>query len=127
MAEGQKHNVLENIIFGIGLLLTLSVIGYLIFLMATTKMRLPDLQSSYKIEQSPQGQQLLHVKMWNKSGRSAENVNLEVWMKKDTLVQKRTIPFHFLPSQGQREVYVPMGKLSNPDSVRLEVLHYEIP
>src|SRR5687768_729221 len=81
-------NALEWIVFGFGLMVTLSVIGCLIYMMMNQKNSPPELEVSYERAASAAMPNRLQIKVKNKGYSTAEHVIVEAALiQKDSTVE----------------------------------------
>ena len=124
-----EKNWLEWAVFGVGLLLVLSTLGFLIYDGATSA---GDAPPALKVElgaPEQHGEQfIVPVTVTNEGGETAEGVTVEVALEREGREAERgEFAVAFLPRQGKREGFVTFR--TDPRTARLvpRVLGYEKP
>ncbi|MDX5483181.1 MAG: hypothetical protein LPK07_15990 [Hymenobacteraceae bacterium] len=124
-----EKNWLEWTVFGISLLLVLSIIGYLAYQTYTRKPSTPDLLVQVRPDPSDHAPTRYHVLLQNKGGATAEEVLVElVLMKGGEEVESAELQLPFVPQESKREGWVSFKNDPNQaDTITTRVVSYKKP
>lgn len=124
-----EKNWLEWVVFGVGALLVLSTLGFLVYDGATSAGEAPPALTVVTGTPEQKGEHfIVPVTVTNKGGQTAEGVTIEVTLERDGAEAERgEFAVAFLPRGGKREGFVTFR--TDPRSARLvpRVLGYEKP
>lgn len=105
-----EKNWLEWVVFGVGLLLVVSTLAYLVYDGATAADTPPDIEVTVKPDEARQGAQgfIVPVEVFNRGGQTAEGVSVEVVLEAagSPEPERGEFTLAFLPRQGTREGFV---------------------
>lgn len=123
-----NKNWLEWTVFGVGLVLVLGTIGYLLYDAATIGEPLPDLEVGVGRAELHGQDFAVPVKVTNRGQQTAEGVQVEVVLIKDGAEQERgTFEIAFVPRRAEREGWVTFKTDPRGGELRARVLGYERP
>ena len=124
-----KKNWLEWIVFGIGLLLTLALVGYLIYSAVTYKAGTPDITVSYKHDPAERSPCRYLVTVKNHGGETAETVMVKaILYKSGEKYIENHIEFAFVPKHSERTGWVVFQEQAGPsDSISVVIGGYKKP
>src|SRR5690606_28093111 len=124
-----KKNILEWIIFSLSLLLISGIFGYLIYQSVIYEPGSPDLVVTFKSDPSPNSPYRFHVSVENKGQETAEEVNIELVLKKGGQeLEMATLQIPYSPKESTREGWLNFSK--NPamaDTLYSRVVSYKKP
>ena len=124
-----QKNWLEWVVFGVGTLLVLSTLGFLVYDGATSAGDEPPALTVVTGTPEQKGEQfIVPVTVRNDGGQTAEGVTIEVTLERDGAEAERgEFAVAFLPRGGKREGFVTFR--TDPRTARLvpRVLGYEKP
>lgn len=124
-----RKNWFEWVVFGVGLLLVLSIIGYLIYQTYHRKHASPDLVAENFPDPSEYAPYRYRVVLHNKGGETAEQVKLVVEAQaRGEAIETADIDFPFAPQESKREGWVNFDKdPKQADTVVVKVVSYKRP
>ena len=124
-----KKNWLEWAVFGVGLSLTLVILGYLVYKAATHNAGPPELHVEYFPEPGRYEPHRYHVVLHNEGSETAESVTVEIFLEKSgEELEKAELDVDYCPKESTREGWVSFD--TNPaeaDTVKARVVSYEKP
>ena len=124
-----QKNWLEWLVFGLSLLLLLSILGYLVYQTMVHKPGEPDIYAEAKADPSRLSPNRFKVSVYNQGGATAEEVLVEfILYKTGEELEKSELLIAFSPKQSKREGWVTFT--NNPqvaDSVIARVVSYKKP
>lgn len=128
-AGDDKKNFLEWTVFAISLLLVAAILGYLAFQVYTEKEETPDILVETKPDPSDNNPYRYLVTVQNIGGQTAENVTIEVAVKKNGQdVEKNELQIAFVPKESEREGWVNFSKdPAQADTVEAHVISFKKP
>ena len=116
-----EKNWLEWVVFGVGLALVASTLGYLVYDGATGTGAPPDIEVTVRPEEARRGARgfVVPVEVFNRGGQTAAGVTVEVTLETGGAAEpeRGEITFAFLPRGGRREGFVVFS--SDPRSGKL--------
>lgn len=122
-----EKNWLEWVVFGVGLVLVVSTLGYLVYDGATAADTPPDVEVRLG-EPRPGGAGfLVPVTVFNRGGQTAEGVTVEVVLDTAAAPEQSEFTVAFLPRGGTREASVTFHTDPAAGALRARVLGYERP
>lgn len=124
-----KKNWLEWAVFGVGLGLTLVILGYLVYKASTNNSGPPELYVEYFPEPGRYEPHRYHVILHNEGNETAESVTVEITLEKGgEELEKAELDVDYCPKESTREGWVSFN--SNPaeaDTIKARVVSYEKP
>jgi uncharacterized protein (TIGR02588 family) len=125
----EKKNLLEWAVFALSLLLLLGVFGYLGYYAFHHQSTPPELVVETTPAPSPHSPYRYHVVVHNRGGSTAEEVQLEFLMKKDSAVLgKAQLQIPFAPQSSKREGWIIFSTdPAKADTIVASVLGYKKP
>lgn len=121
-----KTNFLEWSVFGLGLLLILGVMAYLVFQLSTHNPAPADLSVEFIQVPTSNNPYKYQISVQNSGGKTAKNVIVELSLvKAGALLERSEISFDYVPYTSKRLGWVIFG--TNPaeaDSVTSKVVSY---
>lgn len=127
--RNDQKNWLEWLVFGLSLLLLLSILGYLVYQTITHKPGEPDIYAEAKADPSKLSPNRYMVTVYNKGGATAEEVIVEfILYKAGEELEKSELQIAYSPKESKREGWVTFT--SDPqaaDSVIARVVSYKKP
>lgn len=126
--EDQK-NPLEWTVFGVSLVVLLTLFTYLVYQVYQQEATPPELVIEYQPEPSAHAPFRYHVVVHNQGGSTAEGVQLAFDLMKDTVVvETAALQIQFAPQSSQREGWVIFSRdPATADSIVSRVLGYNKP
>ena len=127
--QGDKRNWLEWAVFGLSLLLVLTILAYLVYKTSIHETSSPDLYITYKHDPSPNSPFRYHVAVHNNGGETAEGVKIELalWQGGKEM-EKSAMEIPFSPQKSMREGWVSFSEdPEKADSVVARVVSYKRP
>ncbi|TPE46392.1 hypothetical protein [Pontibacter mangrovi] len=124
-----RKNWFEWLVFSVGLLLVLSIIGYLVYQTYHRKTSSPDLVAESYPDPSRYAPYRYRVVLHNKGGETAEQVKLEVEVQVGgEAIETADLDFPFAPQESMREGWVNFDKDPTlADTVKVKVVSYKRP
>lgn len=124
-----RKNWFEWLVFVVGLLLMLNIIGYLIYQAYTRKPASPDLVAENFPDPGEHAPYRYRIVLHNKGGETAEQVKLKVETQTGgEAVESADIDFPFAPQESKREGWVNFDKDPQlADTVVVKVVSYKRP
>lgn len=122
-------NGLEWVVFGLGLGMVLTILGYLIYQTVNYVPGPPHLTMEYAPDPGPHEPNRFHVVIRNEGHETAESVTAALGLFRDGKeVDKAELSIDFCPKESEREGWVAFSSRVAPtDSVRGWVVSYERP
>ncbi|AKD05178.1 hypothetical protein POKO110462_22215 [Pontibacter korlensis] len=122
-------NWLEWTVFCVSLLLLLAIVGYLSYQVYTHKESPPDIYVEAWPSPSPNSPHRYHVLVQNKGGTTAEEVKVEVILRRDNQsVEASELQITFSPTLSKREGWVTfVNDPAKADTVVTRVVSYKKP
>lgn len=121
-----KTNILEWVVFGLGLLLILGVMACLVYQLSTHNPAPADLQVEFMHIPTPNNPHKYQLSVQNSGGKTAKNVIVELSLiKADAVLESSEIDFDYVPYTSKRIGWVVFS--TNPaeaDSVVSKVVSY---
>lgn len=103
----EKKNNLEWTVFGLGLLITLSILGYLIYKSSTFEPGTPQLFIQYFQEPGRYEPNRYHIILHNKGTETAEAIVIEMKLRRDGReLENAELEIDFCPRESVREGWV---------------------
>lgn len=133
MAKKSTHkdrkNGLEWGVFGLGLTLVLTILGYLIYKTATYTPGSPHLMVQYTADPGPHEPNRFHVVVRNQGNETAESITVAFGLfRKGVEVDKAELAIDFCPKESQREGWIAFNtRVAPTDTIRGWVVSYEKP
>ena len=106
MTRALKKNALEWTVFGVGLILIMATLGYLIREVVTTGSRPPELAVSLGAPRRVAHGFQVPVTVVNRGDRVAEGVSVTITLATKTEREEAVLSIPFLPHQSRREGWV---------------------
>ena len=124
-----KKNWLEWTVFGISLVLVLTLLSYLTYQVLTEKPSSPDLQIEAVADPSEFSPYRYHVTVYNRGGTTAEEVLIELTLERGgSSIEKAELQLPFAPQESKREAWVAFSKNpSQADTLVARVVSYKKP
>lgn len=124
-----KKNLLEWVVFGLGLLLVLSIIAYLGYQAYHHKSTPPELVVEFWPEPSEAQPNRYHVVVRNTGGETAESVTVELVLQQGGKeVEKAELQLMFVPQESEREGWVNFSqKPASKSAISARVASYQKP
>ncbi|MPR35875.1 hypothetical protein [Salmonirosea aquatica] len=124
-----KKNWFEWTVFGVGLGLVMSILGYLVFKTATYTAGPPALFVEYFPEPGKYEPNRYHVILHNKGNETAESVTVELSLQKyGQEPETAELAFDYCPKESTREGWISFSTRPTPtDTVRTRVVSYDRP
>lgn len=121
-----KKNALEWTVFGFSVLLTLTILGYLVYDAITFKPSPPDLVVEYHAEKFEKEETRYMYKVINKGGETAEDIKLKVILaRQGEVLEEFELDIPFLPRNSDREGWIKFQERPLPsDSVKMIVVGF---
>ena len=110
----RKHNIIERITFGFGLISLFAIIGFLIFDMNNSKRETPQLQikAEYDASVKPNGYKII---VENSSKQTAADAQISFGLYHDgKLSNSATATFDFIPAKSQKTAWIVFYSDRNP-------------
>lgn len=124
-----KKNWLEWTVFAMGLSLTLTILGYLVYKTISHQSGPPELLVEYFAEPGRYEPYRYHVVLHNKGNETAESVTVEVSLEKGgKTLETAQLAVDYCPKESTREGWVSFS--TDPvqaDTIRARVVSYEKP
>jgi uncharacterized protein (TIGR02588 family) len=124
-----KKNILEWVVFAIGLLLVFGILGYLGFKTFTHHTFPPEISVEYKPDATEMAPFRYKVFVENEGGETAEQVSIELVQKRgDSTIEKAELQFAFVPRASKQEGWMNFSedpKLA--DTVFVRVVSFKKP
>ncbi|WP_266206081.1 hypothetical protein [Pontibacter kalidii] len=124
-----RKNWFEWVVFSLGLLLMLSIIGYLVYQTYHQKYNSPDLVAESFADPSEHAPYRYRIVLHNKGGETAEEVKLEVEVLTGAkAVETADLDFPYAPRESMREGWVIFEEdPTAADTVVVKVVSYKKP
>lgn len=124
-----KKNWLEWTVFGLGLVLTLLILGYLVYKTATHNAGPPELYVEYFPEPGRYEPHRYRVVLHNEGSETAESVTVEISLEKGgESLEKAELDVDYCPKESTREGWVSFNTdPAKADTIRARVVSYEKP
>ena len=124
-----RKNGLEWAVFGVGLVLVLTILGYLIYKTVTYIPGSPHLVMEYTADPGPHEPNRFHVVVHNRGNETAESITVALGLfREGKEVDKAELSIDFCPKESKREGWVAFSTRVSPvDTVRGWVVSYEKP
>ncbi|MDQ3072003.1 MAG: hypothetical protein M3Q97_01880 [Bacteroidota bacterium] len=125
----QKKHPIEWVVFFLGLILTLSVIGYLSWFSIKNVQSPPEITVSFKKDHIAASPGRLHITVNNIGYQTAENVVVEAGVSKGGKERiSGQLIFTFLPKLSSREGWIMLKDVTdNEDRISVRVVSYKLP
>lgn len=124
-----RKNKLEYAVAGLGFLLVLAILGYLIYKTVSYKSEPPQLFLQYFHEPGRYEPYRYHVIVHNKGAETAEGIIIELTLEKGgEELEKAQLDVAYCPKESSREGYVSF--IENPsqaDTIKARVVSYNKP
>lgn len=122
----EKKNYLEWSVFGLGLILILSVMGYLVYQIYTQNSIPADINVEYSLDPTQNNLYRYKLTAMNSGGETVENVVIELSLvKADSALEKSEISFQYIPKESQRIGWITFNtNPSEADSVVTKVISF---
>ncbi|GHA55114.1 hypothetical protein [Pontibacter akesuensis] len=124
-----QKNWLEWVVFGVSLVLVLSIVTYLGYQAYIHKPVTPKLTAEKFHDPSDNAPNRYRIVLHNKGGETAEEVKVEVrLLRNGEVLEESELGFPFAPQESQREGWVNFRSNTEPqDSVLVHVVSYKKP
>lgn len=124
-----KKNGLEWTVFGLGLLLTLSILGYLTYQTVIYTPGPPQLAVEHTADPGPHEPNRFHVVIRNRGRETAESITIALGLfRNGKEIEKAELAMDFCPKESKREGWVAFHThVAASDSVHGWVVSYEKP
>ncbi|MDX5418542.1 MAG: hypothetical protein LPK09_04945 [Hymenobacteraceae bacterium] len=122
-------NALEWTVFGVSLLLVLSILAYLVYQVYTDKPATPDLVVEYFHDPSDHAPQRYRVVVHNRGGETAEEVHVELALEQGgKQLERAELSIAFAPKESKREGWVNFKEdPARADTLVARVVSYKKP
>lgn len=122
----EEKNWLEWTVFGFSLLITLSLLTYLVYISFKTTTSDPELEVNFKPVKNPRDNNAYQVTLYNKGNSTAEDVKVKVVIWKDGKEEESAeIQFPFSPKKSSKDGWLSLANDTlKADSVTSRVMGY---
>ncbi len=127
MNEGK--NWLEWVVFGLGLVLTVGVLGYLVYAEFHADGAPPRLEVTLGAPERQGNRYAVQVTVRNQGEETAEDVQVGIVLREDGEERERAaVSFPFVPQGAQQEGWVTFSRNpSSPDALEVNGVSYGVP
>ena len=124
-----KKNWFEWSVFGVGLVLVLGILGYLVYKTATHVSGPPDLFVEYSPEPGTYEPYRYHVTLHNKGHETAEAIVVELSLvSAGEEPEKTELSFAYCPKESTQEGWVSFSRLPiKSDTIQVRIVSYGKP
>lgn len=124
-----KKNWFEWAVFGIGLVLVLGILGYLVYKTATHVAGPPDLLIEFSPEPGTYEPYRYHVTLHNKGHETAENIVVELSLAgAGGEPEKAELSFAYCPKESTQEGWISFSRLpTKSDTIQTRIVGYGKP
>lgn len=122
-----KRNALEWVVFALGLVATLAIVGYLGYEVAAHRSETPQVEVELGRPEQRGEVFLVPVTAKNRSDETLEGVILEATLKSDREEEKAQFELAFLPRRSQREGWFTFTRDPVLGRLRARAIGYERP
>ncbi len=124
-----KKSWLEWVVFGVGLSLTLSILGYLTYRTINYDYGPPELRVEYFPEPGRHEPHRYHLLLHNDGPETAETITIELLFERDSqVVERATLAVDYCPQGSIREGWVAFNDdPATADTIKARIVGYEKP
>ena len=127
MKRDLEKNALEWTVFGLGLVLLMAMLGYLVREAVTTGSRPPDLKVLLGASRAATGGFQVPVTVVNRGDRVAEGVSVTITLAAKAEREEAVLSIPFLPHQSKREGWVTFRGDPKDGNLQVGPVAYESP
>jgi len=124
-----KKNWFEWAVFGMGMVLVLGILSYLVYKTTTYQSGPPELFVEYFREPGKYEPNRYHVILHNKGNETAESITVELSLKQPGKeAEKAELDFDYCPRESTREGWISFNSTpAQADSIQARIMSYERP